>query len=138
MTKRGSFQSGARRRALEAESRKWPEQLVPVPFEQWPAAVALHGRVFQVWRSRRYLVQGFLEEGGVLRLTICRAALNVAGGWEDGLGWDQLQAIKAECGFGAREAVEVYPPDRDVVNVANFRHLWVLPEGLPFTWRRSS
>lgn len=33
-------------------------------------------------------------------------------------------------------AVEIYPAERDIVNVANMRHLWVLPERLPFGWRR--
>ena len=29
-------------------------------------------------------------------------------------------------GCGARDAVEVYPADADVVNVANMRHLWLV------------
>jgi hypothetical protein len=33
------------------------------------------------------------------------------------------------------DAVEVYPPAGDVVNVANMRHLWVLRDRLPFAWR---
>ena len=33
-------------------------------------------------------------------------------------------------------AVEVFPADDQVVNVANMRHLWVLPEPLPFAWEK--
>jgi hypothetical protein len=37
-------------------------------------------------------------------------------------------------GFGAADALEVYPRDGDVVNVANIRHLWVLRDPLPWAW----
>lgn len=52
----------------------------------------------------------------------------------DGITWDELQALKRQCGFGDRFAVEVYPADLDVVNVGNLRHLWVLQGALPFAW----
>lgn len=47
--------------------------------------------------------------------------------------WDELQEIK-EWLFPGRIAVEVYPPESKVINVANMRWLWVLPLGamLPF------
>jgi hypothetical protein len=33
----------------------------------------------------------------------------------------------------------VFPPDTDVVNVANMRHLWILAPGtLAFAWRASA
>jgi hypothetical protein len=47
----------------------------------------------------------------------------------------RLQRLKAECGYADRDAVEVYPRERDVVNVANLRHLWVMREPLAFAWR---
>jgi hypothetical protein len=56
--------------------------------------------------------------------------------WADNITWDELQALKTQCGYGGHDAVEVYPPTRDVVNVANIRHLWVLAEKLPFAWRK--
>ena len=34
--------------------------------------------------------------------------------------------------------MEVYPRTADLVNVANMRHLWVLPELLPFAWRKGA
>lgn len=45
-----------------------------------------------------------------------------------GLTWDELQHIK-EALLPGRWAVEVFPPEALVQNVANVRHLWVLPEG---------
>jgi hypothetical protein len=44
--------------------------------------------------------------------------------------------LKRECGRGDRDAVEVYPADRDIVNVANMRRLFFPPEPLAFKWRR--
>ena len=38
-------------------------------------------------------------------------------------------------GCGARDAVEVYPADADVVNVANMRHLWLVAGELAFKWK---
>lgn len=53
--------------------------------------------------------------------------------------WESLQQVKNEiCGVQA-EAVEIYPPQDEVVNAYNHYHLWVLPEGIkmPFGLRRS-
>ena len=68
-------------------------------------------------------------------MSIHRTDLNADGEWVDGIRWEELQRLKAECGFGDRDAVEVYPAEQDVVNVANFRHLWVMDEPLDFAWR---
>lgn len=53
--------------------------------------------------------------------------------------WDELQAIK-EWLFAGRIALEVYPPQSKVVDVANMRWLWVLPAGacLPFNLQSTS
>lgn len=45
--------------------------------------------------------------------------------------------IKRQLGYGDFDAVEVYPKDNDVVNVANIRHLFILNEPLPFIWRKN-
>jgi len=44
--------------------------------------------------------------------------------------WRHLQRIKSELMGDEREAVEIYPPESDLVDEANQYHLWVLPEGL--------
>jgi hypothetical protein len=38
--------------------------------------------------------------------------------------WDELQAAKTEAWGPDATAVEVYPPDREIVNDAPIRHLW--------------
>ena len=56
----------------------------------------------------------------------------------DGIGWDELQKIKSECGFGSFDAVELYPADKDVVNTGNWRHLYVLFTGIDLVRRQVS
>lgn len=90
-----------------------------------------------MWRSRGFLVQVYVEAGGIERLSVSRTTLREDGRWEDGLSWDDLQRLKGECGRGDRVAVEVYPPNAEIVNDANMRHLWVLPVAPSFMWRRS-
>lgn len=124
----------AARRDLARENAKQTDALSEVPREQWPLA-SPPARLAKVWRSKGFLVQEFHERGEVIRLTVCRAMVDRGGSWTADIPWEALQRLKAECGYGARDAVEVYPPDRDVVNVSNMRHLWVLPERLPFVWR---
>ncbi len=48
--------------------------------------------------------------------------------------WRHLQQIKNEICGPLREAVEIFPSERRLVDGANEQHLWVLPEGveLPF------
>lgn len=50
---------------------------------------------------------------------------------KDGLTWDELQEVKSDAGYGDRAAIEVYPRQDEIVNYANIRHLWVLPDGFP-------
>lgn len=43
--------------------------------------------------------------------------------------WRHFQAIKNEVAGPEREAIEIYPPESELVDAANEYHLWVLPEG---------
>lgn len=43
--------------------------------------------------------------------------------------WDELQALKNEHFGPEAAAMEVYPPDSDVVNSLPMRHLWKLGAG---------
>lgn len=128
------------RRATQKEQHSFvkaqalPEHLTPVLPDEFPVMKPLP---LKVWRSRKYLVQLWdepSEDQRMMRLSICRVKQNVNGRWQDGLTWDELQVIKREVGFGDWYAVEIYPRDEDVVNVANFRHLWLLPVPLPIGW----
>jgi len=49
---------------------------------------------------------------------------------------EALQEIKSAVGYGDRDAVEIFPAQKDLVNVANMRHLWIVPESIPFAWRK--
>jgi hypothetical protein len=87
----------------------------------------------EVWRSNRFAVQVFYES--VTRLSVVRTMINKSGEWKDGITWDELQSIKNQCGFKNKVAVEVYPPDSEVMNVSNVRHLFVLNETPEYMWR---
>lgn len=129
------------RRALLATMRKqalaWPEQLALLPESEWPSR--REGGPVNVWRSRKYLVAQYREPPfaglvEVRRLTVNRVTMRSDGRWEDGISWDELMRCKRESGHGDWYGVEVYPRERDVVNDANMRHLWLLSEPLPIGW----
>jgi hypothetical protein len=43
--------------------------------------------------------------------------------------WRHFQAIKNEVAGPEREAIEIYPPESELVDAANEYHLWVLAKG---------
>jgi len=125
------------RRQLARDNAKQPAVLMQVPRNEWPDP---NSRQIAVWRSRDFLVQLFEdaqhEGSGPKRLSVNRT--HMAGDrWADGITWDELQRVKREVGMGHLWAVEVYPPDHEVVNVANVRHLWLVPAPA-FAWRKGA
>lgn len=110
-----------------------PDTLQLVPKEDMPS----HPNApMLAWRSKKFIVQLFGEDKmmpGLARLSISKAKF-VSGNWADGITWDELQQIKREVGLGDYYAIEVYPRDKDLVNVANMRHLWVCKEPLQIGW----
>ena len=46
--------------------------------------------------------------------------------------WPEMQRIKDELAGRDRTAVEVYPPNDQIVDEANMYHIWVLPYPLSF------
>lgn len=126
----------AQRRELARQNAKLPTALQELPRESWPLMRDRDDYLVRVLRSRNFLVQVYQEQGAAeVRLSVLRTTLD-GDRWQDGINWDELQALKAECGYADRDAVEVYPAARDVVNVANIRHLWVMREPVSFAWRR--
>jgi hypothetical protein len=125
-----------RRKHLREENLKWPATLRLVPQHQW-IGTQRPGEMprMAVWRSRTFLVQGYQERDGIIRISVSRNELTRTGDWKAGITWDDLQRIKHEAGYGDRDAVEIYPCDEDIVDVANMRHLWILPDPCPFKWR---
>lgn len=127
------------RRQLARDNAKLPATLTPVPSDQWPDLSYMTKKPYAVWRSRFFLVQSFDEGNGVNRLSVARAEIDTTTGrWKDGITWDELQDIKRQVGLGEYMAVEIFPADRDVINVANMRHLWVMRDPLPFAWKKGS
>lgn len=89
------------------------------------------------WRSSRFVVVLWMEPNGARRLSINRTEIDaLTGHQKDGISWDDLQRCKSEAGFGETCAVEIYPPDDQVTNVANMRHLFLLDTPPSFMWRK--
>lgn len=128
--------SREQRRQLARDNAKLPKHLTLIDRADWPQSVLASATPpVAVWRSRGFLVQKYLAPApAIARLSVLRTTL-AGDRWQDGITWDELQAIKNEVGYFAHTAVEVYPPVRDVVNVAAIRHLWLLDGPLPFAWR---
>jgi hypothetical protein len=125
------------RARLKRDNAKWPKVLKRVPVEEWPPMKrGSNGAILiGVWRSNRFLVQVFVE-GNLRRLTINRAEIRNDGYWMDGITWDEMQRLKRECGYGDVDAVEIFPADKDLVDVQCMRHLWIMEGDLPFKWKQ--
>jgi hypothetical protein len=128
-----------KKRFIERMSIQYPTRLRELTTTEIGALPSGKSKLLRVWRSRLYMVGLWLEPSGFQRLTIQRAAIDNAGQWVDGITWDQMQQLKTEAGFGNMWAVECYPPEDQVVNVANLRHMFLLPDGAPsFGWMKDS
>ena len=122
------------RRQMMRDNAKRPGVLKQIPRDEWPASAS--EQLIEVWISRFFLVQVY-DEGDIgIRLSVNRTLVDVGGGWLQDITWEQMQAIKRECGYGDRYAVEVFPRDKDVVNVSNMRHLWIPISPLNIGWTK--
>lgn len=122
---------------LYFENNKYPkDRMVEIPRDQWPKRTEdSKANPIAVWRNKYFLVQVY-NEGSRTRITVCRTMIDASGNYQEDIQWQQLQDVKRMIGFGDRDAVEIFPNEKDVVNVANMRHLWLLePDELPFIWR---
>ena len=70
--------------------------------------------------------------GYVTRLAVARHDKHPLRSWAD------LQRIKNEIVGPERVAVEVFPPESELVDEMNAYHLWVLPEGFKLPFRVTS
>ena len=88
----------------------------------------------EVYKSSEFLVQIFNLNNEPTRLTVNKVKRK-GNDWADGITWDQLMHIKRLLGYADKCAAEIYPPDKDIVNVANMRHLWIvdMPD---FAWKK--
>ncbi|WP_218017614.1 DUF7694 domain-containing protein [Sphingomonas pituitosa] len=130
--------NAAQLRQLKRDNMRHPAALVAVPWQEWPSAGIDEARRLKVYRSREFLVQVYEEPGGILRLSVNRTTwCERSNSWRENISWDDLQRLKREAGYADRWAVEIYPADRAVVNVANMRHLWLLDQPPAYAWGAS-
>jgi hypothetical protein len=130
------------RRAQAALSRRQqkalPVTLTPVREDVWPDIHGMSKKPIAVWQSREFLVQLYDEKAfngiAVNRATICRVTVETNNDWTANIKWEDIQKIKTDIGFGNWYALEIYPRNCDVVNVANMRHLWMLAAPLNIGW----
>jgi hypothetical protein len=125
------------RRALldrEARARKsgqwgdWEVLSFPVgtvASSGWPSEITT------AYRNRVFAVLIRSAGGGVVHYAISSLSDRRPTWWE-------MQRIKNELAGSAATAVEVYPPNSDIVDDADMFHIWVLPAGLPFGLRHRS
>ena len=132
----------AKRAHLRQQNALYSDTLQPLPKEQWPEGYgnSPNSMTLDVFRSRHFLVQIVKEKPtNNVRLTVNRCELNARGdSFQDGITWDELMEIKRQCGFESSWAIEIYPPDHQIVNVPNMRHLWLLDQAPAQAWARKS
>lgn len=112
--------------------------LVEAPPSQWMVFTNRPDRTdrLTVWGSTEFTVQVFRVKDGIIRLAINRTEISRDERvFTDGISWESLMEIKSQVGYGDRQAVEIYPEDRNVVNKINVRHLWILAQPLDFAWK---
>jgi len=126
--------SRKRRLKLKKTNKTYPNNLVEIEISE--EKQSQQPTLMRALRSRYYLVQIF-EDGDVIRMSVNKTDVNNDGSWKENISWEDLQQLKRQAGFGARYAVEVYPRDIDLVNVANMRHLWILEKPLKIGWSKS-
>lgn len=120
-----------RRLALRAEekARKTGAWGGWVTIPVTPGMIAGRGWPQQVSRAHRNRCFCVLERplpDGTLHLAVSSLSQRRPSWWE-------MQRIKNEIAWEDVTAVEVYPPQAEVVDGAEMFHIWVLPAPLPFS-----
>lgn len=135
--KTGKRRTNSELREIRRFSRLFPEAMVRVDPGPAAARTGIENPPLAAWRSRTHIASLWkTEHEGVVRLSVCTTeALEHGRRVADGISWDTLQRIKTECGFGGMDAVEIYPKDKDIIDEANMRHLWIVQKEIRFAWR---
>jgi len=124
------------RRRYQQECRKHTEEFVKIPEEQTKDLTVNGKRPQACFRNRHFLAMLTMDDCDgtpYLRMTVNRTELRNDGGFKDGITWDELMAVKRGIGFADLWMTEVYPPDEEIVNVGNMRHLFLVNQP-PFAW----
>lgn len=121
------------RRALEKAQRAYiatlPEKLTRMDDNDPMMPYSSHPEDrIGVWRNKKFSVILWKVPAGE-KMTISRNEWDSkTRRYEDGITWDEIQEIKRELGYGERTGVEFFPPDSELINIANVRHIWFLPD----------
>lgn len=115
-------------------------RLREVPKIKWwtKTSTSSNREIVQVFKNDRFLVQ-IRKQGDTIRISVNRVDYQIledgTPNWLEGITWDDLQQIKNECGYRDKWMCEYYPPESEVVNIANIRHLWLMDEAPKHTLR---
>lgn len=127
------------RKKIQKEHEKslsqYSDNLELIAIEDYKTKINTPNNLIKAYVSKKYFVQLYQEKNKPLRISIIKNKVNADLKWEDGLTWDEIQNIKNEIGFENNDCVEIYPAQQNVVNVANMRHIWVMNDPLPFSWK---
>ena len=121
------------RRALAKVKQKWiatlPDVLTLVPEDDPTIPFSSHASdMRQVWRSKKFTVIVWDVPAGT-KLSIQRNEWNpTTRRYNDGITWDEIMEIKRAIGYGDEQGIEFFPRDSEIINIANVRHLWILPD----------
>lgn len=123
---------------VKAESLEYPLTLQRLPDDAIPPPREGAIPPVEIWRSRHFLVQVYDHGPHMERLSVNKTDIDLrTRRWSDRITWDELMEVKRQVGRGDKDAVEAYPADEDIVNVANMRHLFVFKEHkASFFWRK--
>lgn len=131
---RKAFQ--ATRRKFQQECRKHGEDFIKIPMGQARELTCMGKAPEACFRNRSFFVMIFMDDRDgtpYLRMSVNRTELENDGGWKAAITWDELMAVKRGIGFADRWMTEVYPPDEEIVNVANMRQLFLVSQP-PYAW----
>lgn len=127
---------GAAKAYLRTAAKDFDPVLRKIPVDDTESELSIDARPVEAWRSRDFLVQVYRRPDTAERISINRAMVRDDGHWEDGIRWDEIHLLKKQMGRGGEVWIEIYPPEAQLVNVANIRHLWVVrPEDVPMMWK---
>ena len=121
------------KKSIAENNRRYTEVFVEIPRNE---IQKIEYCPKKAWRNKRYLACLYEDyTNGYLRLCVQRTTIKDDGSYEDGISWDKIQEIKNLLGFGDWWGLEVYPSDKDLVNVSNIRHIWLFKEPPAFAWK---
>lgn len=107
-----------------------PISLTRLHESRWPRVKTSY-RPLTLWINRTHQATLWLQPDGQLVLSIARRD------GRSGISWNTMQSIKTATGFGTWQAVEIFPPETELVYKANVRHLWLSHEPKAIGWHRA-